>query len=65
MPDIEAILNPDGTVEIHVLGGKGGSCLKLTAELEQALGIVESRVKLAEYFETNGTKTTEKPKVVI
>ena len=36
--EIQVTLLPDGTVQIHVQGIQGSTCLEITRELEQALG---------------------------
>jgi hypothetical protein len=35
---VEVVVGDDGIVEIHVQGAKGRKCLKLTQDLETALG---------------------------
>jgi hypothetical protein len=41
----------DGSVVINVVGGKGKSCLDLTKELEESLGVVLDREKKASFYE--------------
>jgi hypothetical protein len=41
----------DGTVTLHVHGEKGSSCLDLTKDLEESLGVVISREKQAFFYE--------------
>lgn len=41
----------DGTVTINVLDGKGKSCLDLTRELEESLGVVLNRETKASFYE--------------
>jgi hypothetical protein len=56
--DIEVVIDKQGTVQIHVQGVKGGSCLELTKELERALGAeVVSRELTAEAREPEETAT--------
>lgn len=38
LQEIEVYIDKDGQVRVEVRGVKGGSCLDLTAALEQALG---------------------------
>lgn len=49
--EIEFSINPDGSVEIAVKGAKGQSCLELTQEIEEALGIVKNRNYTSEYYQ--------------
>ncbi len=48
--EMEITINKNGEVEIHVQGVDGTSCLKLTKELEEALGIVTNREKTSEFY---------------
>lgn len=41
----------DGTVTLDVLDGKGKSCLDLTRELEESLGLVLNRETKASFYE--------------
>jgi hypothetical protein len=45
----------DGTPSIEVKGVKGSSCLKLTEDLERALGAVENRQKKPEFRQETET----------
>jgi hypothetical protein len=38
LQEIEVLIDPDGKVRIQVRGVKGGDCLDITKELEEALG---------------------------
>ena len=49
MITIEAIINEDGETSIVVHGIKGKSCLNLTKDLENLLGVVTNRVLMPEY----------------
>ena len=49
--EIEFSINPDGSVEIGVKGASGASCLELTREIEEALGIVSNRTYTSEYYQ--------------
>jgi len=48
--EMEITINKNGEVEIHVQGVDGSSCLELTKDLEEALGIVRGREKTSEYY---------------
>ena len=43
-------ISEDGKITLNVLGGKGKKCMDLTKDLEEALGIVESVEKKAEFY---------------
>lgn len=51
MEQIEIQVDRDGNVTVHVEGVKGDECLRITKELEEALGVVTDRSYSAEYFE--------------
>ncbi len=50
--EIEITINENGEVELHVQGVPGSDCMKLTADLEEALGVVLNREKTSEYYQT-------------
>ncbi len=47
--DIE--ISSDGNVSINVQGAKGSSCLDLTKDLEESLGLVIEREKKSSFYE--------------
>jgi hypothetical protein len=51
--ELEITIGADGEVSIHVSGAGGASCMKLTEDLEKALGVVLSREKTSEYYREN------------
>lgn len=52
MDELEITIDDDGNVSIKVTNGPGGEgCIKLTKELEEALGLVTDRELTAEYYE--------------
>nr|MBN1229715.1 DUF2997 domain-containing protein [Anaerolineae bacterium] len=53
---IEFVIKPDGTVEESVSGVTGPSCETLTEALERALGTIEQREHLPEYFNQQHTE---------
>ena len=48
--ELEIVIKPDGTLTLDVKGGRGPSCLDLTRELEENLGVVEEREKRPEFY---------------
>jgi hypothetical protein len=53
LQEIDVFIEKDGQVRIEVRGVKGGSCLAITAALEQALGgQIAEREMTAESYET-------------
>ena len=46
---IEIIISPTGEVSIDAIGFKGADCERATAYLEQALGVVATKIKKPEY----------------
>ena len=51
--EIEFVIHPDGTVDTTVKGLKGDDCLKVTREIENALGEVVERKSTSEMYENN------------
>jgi hypothetical protein len=49
--ELEIQIAQDGTVSINVHGIKGESCLDLTKELEDALGVVLDRERKSSFYE--------------
>jgi len=49
--EMEIQIGSDGTVQINVLGGKGKTCLDLTRDLEESLGVVLNREAKASFYE--------------
>jgi hypothetical protein len=52
-PTIEVIVSPIGDIQIDAVGFKGADCEKATRYLEEALGVVNDRVKKPEYHAQN------------
>ena len=48
---IKFIIKQDGTVIEEVLGAKSGECLKMTEEIEEKLGKVQTRSFKPEYYQ--------------
>ena len=61
--EIDIQIDDNGNVSFQVKGVKGKKCLEITKELEEALGIVKSREKTAEFYQTEtqtGTQIEQK-----
>lgn len=56
--EIQFTIDADGNVSLQVLGVKGADCEKLTREMEEALGLVQSRERTSEFWQT--TDVTQK-----
>lgn len=54
--DIFFTIDENGEVKIEVKGAPGEDCMKLTKEIEEALGLVEERSMTAEYYQQEETK---------
>ena len=50
-PTIEIIVSPTGDFTIEGVGFKGAGCEKATKFLEEALGVVNSKVKKPEFHQ--------------
>ena len=50
-PTIEIVVSPTGEFTIEGIGFKGAGCEKATQFLEEALGIVNSRIKKPEFHQ--------------
>jgi hypothetical protein len=51
MQEMENTIDNEGRIQVKVNGAHGHGCLALTKNLENALGIVESREYTGEYYE--------------
>jgi hypothetical protein len=49
--EIDFIIGEDGEVKITVKGAPGEDCLKLTKEIEEALGLVGERTHTSEFYQ--------------
>jgi hypothetical protein len=49
--ELEINIGEDGTVTVNVLGARGSSCLDLTKDLEESLGVVVDREKKPSFYE--------------
>jgi DUF2997 family protein len=59
-PSIEVIVSPAGDIQIDAVGFKGADCEKATRYLEEALGVVNNRVKKPEYHVRNISRTQQR-----
>jgi hypothetical protein len=49
--EFEITIGPDGTVELHLKGYKGKSCLEALKMFEQVVGELKSRRETSEFYE--------------
>jgi hypothetical protein len=49
--ELEIAISPEGEVTINVQGAKGSSCLDITRDIEEALGVVTEREKKSSFYE--------------
>jgi len=55
--ELDIQIAADGTVTVNVLNAKGKSCLDLTRELEESLGVVLNRETKSSFYEQEGSET--------
>lgn len=48
--EIQFTIDEEGNVSLEVKGVEGADCEKLTREIEEALGVVQSRERTSEYY---------------
>jgi hypothetical protein len=51
MQELEITIDREGRVQVAARGVKGGDCLGLTKNIENAVGTVEEREYTAEFYE--------------
>lgn len=51
LDELEIKIDNDGNVTIKVVDGDGETCVKLTKELEEALGLVDNRALQPEFYD--------------
>ncbi len=49
--EFEITIGPDGTVELHVQGYKGKSCLEVVKAFEKIVGELKSENRTSEFYE--------------
>ncbi len=59
-PTVEVIVSPNGEIQIDALGFKGANCERATRYLEEALGVIDNRVKKPEYHIRNTSRTQQR-----
>lgn len=59
MDELEITIDKDGNVTVKVVDGQGERCVKLTRDLEKALGLVDSRQLQPEYYEDEDDVETQ------
>jgi hypothetical protein len=57
MQELEITINNEGKVEVKVRGLHGPECVKTTENIENALGEVQKRDFLSEYYESPVTQS--------
>ncbi len=57
---IEVIVSPIGEITIDAVGFKGPDCEKATKFLEEALGVVEQKIKKPEYHQRSTTRNQQR-----
>jgi hypothetical protein len=58
MQELEITINDEGKVEVKVRGLHGPECVKTTENIENALGEVQNRAFLSEYYESPVAQNT-------
>jgi hypothetical protein len=53
--EFDITIRSDGSVEVHIQGYKGKSCLEALKIFEQAVGKVESQRETSEFYEPDDT----------
>ncbi|MCO4761255.1 MAG: DUF2997 domain-containing protein [Myxococcales bacterium] len=56
--EIQFTIDEDGNVSLQVKGAEGGECEALTRDIEEALGVVQSRERTSEFYISSETDET-------
>lgn len=56
--ELEISISNTGEVTINVIGAKGKSCIDMTKDLEESLGIIKSFEKKSEFYQEDDTQKT-------
>ncbi len=56
--ELEISITAEGDVSINVIGAKGKTCLKLTKDLEDAIGTVTKRDTKPSFYEKEESSST-------
>jgi hypothetical protein len=51
MKELDITIDREGRVRVAVRGGHGEDCIGFTKKIEEAVGVVEERALLPEYYE--------------
>ncbi len=51
MKELDITIDREGRVRIAVKGGQSEDCIGLTRKIEEAVGVIEERILLPEYYE--------------
>lgn len=57
--EIEFVIKADGTVEERVIGVSGPDCEKITASIEDALGVIAKRERTTSYYNDNQAESSD------
>jgi hypothetical protein len=57
--ELDIQISHDGTVTVSVIGAKGKSCLDLTKDLEESLGVVLDREMTSSFYEQEESGTVQ------
>jgi hypothetical protein len=61
--ELTILISHDGTVTVEVEGAQGASCLDLTRDIEQAIGLVREREKKAAFYEGEAEKKARREEI--
>ena len=56
--ELEISISNTGEVTINVIGAKGKSCIDMTKDLEESLGIIKSFEKKSEFYQHEENNTS-------
>lgn len=56
--ELEISISNTGEVTINVIGAKGKSCIDMTKDLEESLGIIKSFEKKSEFYQKEENNTS-------
>lgn len=56
--ELEISISNTGEVMINVIGAKGKSCIDMTKDLEESLGIIKSFEKKSEFYQQEDLNNT-------
>ena len=56
--ELEISISNTGEVTINVIGAKGKSCIDMTKDLEESLGIIKKKKKKSEFYQQEENNTS-------